>query len=90
MRRTTRPDLLASPEMQEFAQNSKLFTATWLIPPLLSARYRGHGEWIDKAFDAVGAYLDAPAFEELIEKVQQEQEIRTIEADRAESEPIRP
>lgn len=86
--RTTRPELLEP--LEEFAPAFKVVTAMWLIPPLLSARSRGHGHWIDKAFDWIRKALASPELEEIIQQQrQQQQENLTIEADGAESEPIR-
>lgn len=63
---------------EEFLMRLKIMGAVWLVTPLLSTRYRGYGQWIDKAFEKIHEFLADP---EIQERILNRHRTRTVEAD---------
>jgi hypothetical protein len=57
-------ETLALPE--EFLMGLKITGARWLTAPLLSARCRGYGQWIDAGFEKIHEFLADPEVQERI------------------------
>ena len=59
--------------------NLTIMGTRWLIAPLLSARYRGYGQWINMAFDKIHEGLTDPSFRTQV--LDKQKARRTIETD---------